>query len=57
MPVVSEIKELVLEGASADEIKRTAVKLGMKTLRMSGNSKIKEGITSVEEVLRVTFGD
>jgi type II secretory ATPase GspE/PulE/Tfp pilus assembly ATPase PilB-like protein len=29
----------------------------MKTLRMSGNSKIKEGITSVEEVLRVTFGD
>ena len=57
MPVGSEIKELVLEGASADEIKRTAVKLGMKTLRMSGNSKIKEGITSVEEVLRVTFGD
>jgi type IV pilus assembly protein PilB len=57
MPVGSEIKELVLEGASADEIKRAAVKLGMKTLRMSGNSKIKEGITSVEEVLRVTFGD
>ena len=57
MPMGSEIKELVLEGASADEIKRTAVKLGMKTLRMSGNSKIKEGITSVEEVLRVTFGD
>jgi type IV pilus assembly protein PilB len=53
----SEIKELVLEGASSDEIKRTAVKLGMKTLRMSGNTKIKEGITSVEEVLRVTFGD
>ena len=57
MPMGSEIKELVLEGASADEIKRTAVKLGMKTLRMSGNSKIKEGITSVEEALRVTFGD
>ena len=57
MPMGSEIKELVLEGASADEIKRTAVKLGMKTLRMSGNTKIKEGITSVEEVLRVTFGD
>jgi type IV pilus assembly protein PilB len=57
MPVGSEIKELVLEGASSDEIKRAAVKLGMKTLRMSGNSKIREGITSVEEVLRVTFGD
>jgi type IV pilus assembly protein PilB len=57
MPVGPEIKELVLEGASADEIKRTAVKLGMKTLRMSGTTKIKEGTTSVEEVLRVTFGD
>jgi type IV pilus assembly protein PilB len=57
MPVTSEIKELVLEGASADEIKKTAVKLGMKTLRMSGVNKIKEGMTSVEEVLRVTFGD
>jgi type IV pilus assembly protein PilB len=57
IPVASEIKELVLEGASADEIKKTAVKLGMKTLRMSGINKIKEGITSVEEVLRVTFGD
>jgi type IV pilus assembly protein PilB len=57
MPVASEIKELVLEGASADEIKKTAVKLGMKTLRMGGINKIKEGITSVEEVLRVTFGD
>ncbi|HYA12415.1 MAG TPA: type IV-A pilus assembly ATPase PilB, partial [Thermodesulfovibrionales bacterium] len=52
-----EIKELVLEGASADEIKRTAVKLGMKTLRMSGINKIKEGTTTIEEVLRITFGD
>jgi type IV pilus assembly protein PilB len=57
MPVGPEIKELVLEGASADEIKRTAVKLGMRSLRMSGINKIKEGTTSVEEVLRVTFGD
>jgi type IV pilus assembly protein PilB len=57
MPVTSEIKELVLEGSSADEIRKTAVKLGMKTLRMSGVNKIKEGMTSVEEVLRITFGD
>jgi len=57
MPLKDEIKELVLEGASADEIKRTAVKLGMKTLRISGLNKIKEGITSVEEVMRATFGD
>jgi len=29
----------------------------MKTLRMSGLSKIKHGVTTIEEVLRVTFGD
>ncbi len=57
MPVKEEIKELILEGASATEIKKAAVKTGMKTLRMSGLTKIQEGITSVEEVMRVTFGD
>jgi len=57
MPVVSEIKEMVLEGASADELKKTAVRFGMKTLRMSGLTKVEEGVTSIEEVMRVTFGD
>jgi len=33
------------------------VKQGVKTLRMSGLTKVKEGITSLEEILRVTFGD
>ncbi|MBI4823777.1 MAG: Flp pilus assembly complex ATPase component TadA [Nitrospirae bacterium] len=57
MPIGDEIKELVLEGASAAEIKKAAIKLGMKTLRMSGLTKVKEGVTSIEEVVRVTFGD
>ena len=57
MPVSPEIKEMVLEGASSDELKKTAIRLGMKTLRMSGLTKVKEGVTSIEEVLRVTFGD
>ena len=57
MPLKDELKEMVLEGASADELKKTSLRLGMKTLRMSGLSKIKTGITSVDEVLRVTFGD
>lgn len=57
MPISDEIRELILEGASAKEIKKTAIRLGMKTLRMSGLTKVKEGITSIEEVLRVTFGD
>jgi type IV pilus assembly protein PilB len=57
MPISTEIKEMILEGASADELKKTAVRLGMKTLRMSGLTKVQEGITSIEEVMRVTFGD
>ncbi len=57
MPVKDEIKELILEGASAQELKRLAIRLGMKTLRRSGLNKAKEGVTSIEEVLRVTFGD
>jgi len=31
--------------------------VGMRTLRMSGLTKIKEGVTTLEEVMRVTFGD
>ncbi len=57
MPVREEIKEMILKGASASEIKKAAVRLGMKTLRMSGLTKVKEGMTSIEEVLRVTFAD
>ena len=57
MPISTEIKEMILEGASADELKKTAVRLGMKTLRMSGLTKVKEGNISIEEVVRVTFGD
>ncbi len=57
LPIKDEIRELILEGASSSEIKKMAMRLGMKSLRMSGLTKIKEGVTSVEEVLRVTFGD
>jgi type IV pilus assembly protein PilB len=57
MPLHDELKEMILEGASADEIKKAAVRLGMKTLRMSGLAKIKKGVTTVEEVVKVTFGD
>ena len=57
MPISDRIKELILEGASAAELKRQMVTDGCKTLRMSGLSKIKAGTTSLEEVLRVTFGD
>ena len=57
MPVTEEMRELILQGASADEIKKKAISQQMKTLRMSGLSKIKEGITTVEEVVDSTFRD
>jgi type IV pilus assembly protein PilB len=57
MPIRDEMKELVLEGASTAEIKKASIRLGMKTLRMSGLTKVAEGITTMEEVIRVTFSD
>ncbi len=54
MPMYEGIKEFVLNGASAAEIKREAVKLGMMSMRASGLMRIKEGTTTIEEVLRVT---
>ena len=57
MLIKDELKELILEGASTSEIKKAAIRLGMKTLRMSGVAKVAEGVTTIEEILRVTFGD
>ena len=57
MPMSEELRDLVLNGASANEIKRCAMGLGMKTLRQSGLNKLKEGVTTIEEVVRVTMPD
>jgi len=57
MPMTDEMRELVLAGASAMEIKREAVRLGMDTLRMAGVNKLKEGVTTVNEVTRSTMSD
>jgi type IV pilus assembly protein PilB len=57
MPVREEIKDLVLRGGSALEIKRDGVRLGMKTLRQAGLTKVEEGVTTLEEILRVTAPD
>ena len=54
MDITDELRELVLVGASALELRRKAVEEGMITLRGSGLRKIKDGVTSVEEVLRET---
>ena len=57
MPVREEIKDLVLRGGSALDIKREAIRLGMKTLRQAGLTKVEEGVTTLEEILRVTAPD
>ncbi|HSO00703.1 MAG TPA: type IV-A pilus assembly ATPase PilB [Candidatus Nanopelagicales bacterium] len=51
------LKEMVLQGASTAELKAGAVKNGMSTLRMSGIEKVLAGMTTTEEVGRVTMGD
>ncbi len=53
-PVDEAIKPLILKGADAPEIKREAVKNGMRTLRQSALRKLAEGVTTFEEVVRVT---
>ena len=54
MEISEELRELILAGASAMELKQKAVEEGMLTLRRSGLAKIKTGQTSVEEVVRET---
>jgi len=55
MEVDDEIKELVLVGASALELKKKAIERGMLTLRRSGLIKVAAGVTTLEEVARETI--
>jgi type II secretory ATPase GspE/PulE/Tfp pilus assembly ATPase PilB-like protein len=48
-----EIRRLILERASSDKIRQEAMAGGMQILRDSGLQKVKEGVTTIEEVLRV----
>ncbi len=57
MPIFEEIKEFILNGASTTELKRESIRLGMKTMRQSGLSKLLEGVTTMEEIVRVTAAD
>ncbi|MBM4386712.1 MAG: Flp pilus assembly complex ATPase component TadA, partial [Deltaproteobacteria bacterium] len=57
MPVSDELKECILQGYSAIELKREAMRLGMRTLRQAGIEKVRAGVTTVDEILRVTRAD
>jgi type IV pilus assembly protein PilB len=57
MRFTDSLKEMVLQGASTAELKLGAVKNGMNTLRASGIRKIMDGVTTPEEIMRVTMAD
>ena len=57
LPVSEAIRRLVIKRASASVVKNQAISEGMKTLRMVGIDKAREGITTLEEVLAVTSED
>lgn len=54
MEITDDLRELIIIGASAIELRRKAIELGMVTLRESGLCKIRDGITTIEEVLKET---
>ncbi|MGE5815547.1 MAG: type IV-A pilus assembly ATPase PilB, partial [Acidobacteriota bacterium] len=54
MEVTEDLRELILVGASALELRRKAVEEGMISLRRSGLLKVKDGVTTIEEVVRET---
>ena len=57
MTMSDGVREQILAGATALDLKRTAIQDGMKTLRQSGLEKVAQKMSTLEEVLRVTMAD
>jgi type IV pilus assembly protein PilB len=57
MPMWDGLKELVIQGCSAAELKQEAIRLGFRTLRMSALSKVKAGVTTLAEAIGNTAPD
>ena len=53
LPVTEKISRLILEHGAASDIQRQAVKEGMITMKQDGYLKVLEGVSTIEEVLRV----
>ena len=54
MEITDELRELIIIGASAIELRKKAIELGMITLRQSGLYKLRDGVTTIEEVVKET---
>jgi type IV pilus assembly protein PilB len=57
MRFTDNLKEMVLQGSSTAELKAAAIRNGMSTLRQSGIQKVLDGMTTTEEIMRVTMAD
>lgn len=57
MPMFEPIREAILAGANTAEIKDESIRLGVKTMRQAALTKMAEGVTTLEEVLRTTIAD
>jgi type IV pilus assembly protein PilB len=57
MPITEALREQIIGGGTAIELKRIAVQESMATLRQSGLTHVARGTTTIEEVLRVTMAD
>jgi type II secretory ATPase GspE/PulE/Tfp pilus assembly ATPase PilB-like protein len=57
LPLSNPIKDLIMARASADAIWRKGIDLGMRTMQVDGWEKVQQGLTTPEEVLRVTQQD
>lgn len=55
MKITPTVRDMILTGATSDELRRQAISDGMITLRRSGLNKIINGVTTIEEVLRETI--
>jgi type IV pilus assembly protein PilB len=54
MEIGDQVREMILQNANDSELRRVAVEQGMITLQRAGLNKVFEGLTSVDEVLRIT---
>jgi type IV pilus assembly protein PilB len=54
MPMTSELRRMILQRSSTDELKQTAVEDGMITLREDGLVKVRKGVTTLDEVIKET---
>lgn len=57
LPVTSRIKRLISKGAPAEELEEQALSEGMSTLRMSAARLVREGVTSLDELLRIAYAN